>query len=300
MLTQLLLPLLSFVIVSGVEQENVNRQVTATVIVRQIGLPTLEKAMLDVLERHPESDRWSGNDKKQIFGIVVVPFTDRDVKDDDLGMFRKTAGQLATKEMLLAKVLLDRFAETGLTDPGTLRQAAAEANESLVVRAKIDYSIKETYIEGKRIIGIAVADREKITTTVTDQVQTKAVRDAYRQLVRRDAATLIQKRNFEQALLRLQELRKADLFDRECLSDVLRCFVGLDRPDEAEKIVESLTGAGTDDVEHYRRLAEIVASGRKVDFRRMADRLQKEIDRLDPPEATMEETLNQMLNELSN
>ena len=302
MFKRILLTFIPLLIVSSVvygeENESLNRAATKTVKV-QIGLQTLEKAMLDALERHPTTDRWSGVTENQIFGIVVVPFTERDVTDGDLGMLRKTAQLLAMKELLLAKVLLDRFAESGLTDSSTLRQAVAEANESLLIHTKIDFSIKETYLDDKWIVGIVVADREKIVTTVSSRTQTEAVREAYRQLVRQNATTLIQKRKFEQALLRFRELRLAGLYDEECLTDVLRCFVGLDRVDDANKIVESLLAKNSENVELYRHVVEILADSPNVKFQHLMDQLWKEIDRLDPPETTMEETLSQLLNENS-
>lgn len=299
MFANLLLPLILLSVSSEVEQESPLCQ-AAEVVARQVESVAMEKAILSALGRHPRSDRWSGNTEQQVFGIVVVPFTDRDVQDGDLPMFRKTAGLLASKEMLLAKVFLDRYAALGLTDSGTLREAILTANESLAVHAMIEYALKETSIQRKHIVGIAIADREKIATTMTGPTLTNSVCNAYRKLVRMDTAALIQKQKFESALLRLQELRKANLFDQECLIDVLQCFVGLDQSDEAGKIVENFVDTDRNNLALFLRLAEIVSVGQNAEFQELNNQLQKEIERLTPPEKTMEETLEQLLIEYSN
>jgi len=116
--------LFSFLVVCVMAQtvEAQSRQTVARVVADRIDTETLKKAMLDVLNQHPTADRWSGVDDKHVFGISVVAFTDRDVRDGDVRMFRITARLTAAKEMLFAKVLLDKYAETGLTSTGFLRE----------------------------------------------------------------------------------------------------------------------------------------------------------------------------------
>jgi len=276
-------------------------QQAAKVIAEQIETATLKEAMLAALNRHPEADRWSGVDDKQIFGVSVVSFTDRDVKDGDVRMLRQTARLLAAKEMLFAKMLLDKYAETGLTDAGSLREAVAEANESFSVRGKITYDIEETFIEGNRIVGIVVADRSKVMAVMTDAARIDAVRTAYGTVIHRQAKRLIAEREFEEALNRLQELQRAKLLGREQLFEVLHCFVGMNRPVDAEKIIQNLIAGHENDVPLFRRLATITGAGAGESgaFRKLTHKLQLEIDRLDPPEPTAEQVLEQLLNELS-
>jgi hypothetical protein len=275
-----------------------NRHVAGKIVAERISTDTLKTAMLAAMSRHPEADRWSGVDDKQIFGISVVSFTDRDVKDGDVGMFRTTARLLATKEMLFAKVLLDKYAETGLTDAGSLREAVAQANESFSVRGKITFDIEEAVIEGNRIVGIAVADRKKVVATMTEQTRIDAVRSAYRDVVHRQARRLIAGKKYEEALNTLLELRQANLLGREQLFEVLGCFVGMNKPADAEKIVGNLIEGCSDDVKVFRRLVTLTAAGESDEFRRLTDKLQAEINRLDPPEQNAEQVLNQLLNEL--
>ena len=210
------------------------RQTAARVVADQISTDTLKSVMLDVLNRHPEADRWSGVDDKHIFGISVVSFTDRDVRDGDTKMLRITARLLAAKEMLFAKVLLDKYAETGLTDAGFLREAVATANESFAVTGRVTYSIDETIISGNQIVGIVVADRNKVVATMTEPARMEAVRTAYREVVHRQANRLIVGQKFEEALQTLMTLRQSHLFNREHLFDVLRCFIPLHSYQTAE------------------------------------------------------------------
>jgi hypothetical protein len=275
-----------------------NRQVAAKVVAERISTDTLKTAMLAAMNRHPEADRWSGVDDKQIFGICVVPFTDRDVKDGDIGMFRSSARLLAVKEMLFAKVLLDKYAETGLTDAGSLREAVARANESFTVRSKITFDIEEAIIEGNRIVGLVVADRKKIVATMTEQTRIDAVRAAYCEVVHRQAKRLIAGKKYDEALNTLLELRQAKLLGREQLFEVLGCFVGMNKPADAEKIVDNLLTGHTEDVKVFRRLAALTDTGESDEFRRLTYKLQAEIDRLDTPEQTAEQVLNRLLNEL--
>jgi len=283
----------------AIEAQHPNQRAAAGVVADRIGTETLEKAMTTALNRHPETDRWSGVDDKHIFGISVVPFTDRDVRDGDVRMFRITARLIAAKEMLFAKVLLDKYAETGLTDAGFLREAVAAANESFSVQGRVTYSIDETIISGNRIVGIIVADRNKIETTMTEPARIEAVRSAYREVVQHRANRLIAGQKYEEALQTLMMLRQARLFDREHLFDVLRCFVGLDRAVDAERIVQSLIDGHSDDLILYHRLVTLTDTRKSNGFRELTRKLQTEIDRLDPPGRTAEEVLSELLNELT-
>ena len=303
MVTRLLLSLFPLLIVSGAvlgeEKEKTNQKTAAQVVAELIGVESLENAIKDAMIRLPEADRWSGVDEKQIFGLTVVPFTDRDLEDGDVGMFRKTAELLAMKEMLFAKVLLDKYAATGLNDSGTLREAVANANESFFVQSKITYDVNETRIKGNRIVGIVVADRDKVVAIMTEQARIDDVRSAYRNVAHRQAKRLIAADKFEESLTRFMELRLAKLLERDQLFDVLRCFVGLDKPTEAEKIIASLTADHAEDVELYRRLASIVETGNNMTFRKIKRNLNEIINRLDPPELPADQVLDQILNEIS-
>jgi hypothetical protein len=275
------------------------RQTAASVVAERIGTETLKKAMLAALNQHPEANRWSGVDDKHIFGISVVAFTDRDERDGDVRMFRVTARLTAAKEMLFAKVLLDKYAETGLTNAGFLREAVAAANESFAVTGRVTYNIDETFISGNQIVGIVVADRNKVVAIMTEPARIDTVRIAYREVVQRQSNRLIADQKYDEALQTLLTLRQARLFNREHLLDVLRCFIGLDRANGAERIVQNLIDAYSDDLSLYHRLVTLTNTGKSDGFRELTHKLQTEIDRLDPPGRTAEEVLNQLLNELS-
>lgn len=301
MLVHPVLPLV-FLTVFGSQfgEDRINQELEAVekVVADQVGTDSLKEAMLLALNRHPKADRWSGADEKQIFGIGVVPFTDRDVKDGDVRMFRHTARLIAAKEMLFAKVLLDRYAESGLTDPGSLRQAVADANGSFGVRGRITYDMEETFIVDDRIVGIVVADRNGVEAVLADPDGIDAVRLAYGAVIHRQAKRLIADRKFEEALMILRELRQAKLLGREQLFDVLRCFIGMDKPVDAEKIVRNLVAGRSEDVDLLRRLAAVTAVGESGEFQRLTHRLLAEIDRLDPSEQDAERVLGQLLDEL--
>ena len=279
--------------------QNLNRQAVETVIATKIGSKTLETAMLDALKRHPNAERWSGIDDKQIFGLSVVTFTDRDVQDGDIRLIRTTARLIAAKEMLFAKVLLDKYVETGLTDPGLLREAVAEASESFNVRAEISCQTEETFIESDRIVGFVVADQTKVVATMTGQDRVEAVRVAYQNVVTRRAKRLIVEGKHLEALNAFAELRQAKLLTREHRFDILRCFVGLDQPTDAAKIITSLIDGHAEDVVLLRRLVGITAAGESSQFRQLTHKLHAEVERLDPPDSTPEKVLEQLLNELS-
>ena len=294
----LLFLLLVFGIAMPAEAQTPNRQTATTVVTEQIRAATLKEAMLAAINRHPEADRWSGVDDRHIFGISVVTLTDRAVRERDTRLFHTTARLVAAKEMLFSKVLLDKYAETGLTDAGSLRQAVADANESFRVQGKLRYSMDETFIEGNRIVGIVAADRNNVIAIMTEQARIDAVRSAYREIVHRQTKRLIADNKFEEALNRLLELRQAELLGREQLFDVLHCFVGLDRPVDTEKIIQNLICSHSEDVMLFRNLVAITASGESNEFQRITQQLQAEIDRLDPPGLTAEQVLNELLNEL--
>ena len=279
--------------------QNLNRQAVEKVVAAKIASKTLETAMLDALKRHPTADRWSGVDDKQVFGLGVVTFTDRDVRDGDIRLMRTTARLIAAKEMLFAKVLLDQYAEAGLADPGSLREAVAETNESFTVQGTITDQTEETVIEGDRIVGIVVADKAKVIAAMTSQDRVEAVRVSYHNVVTRRAKRLIVEQKFEESLHSFVELRQAKLLNREHRFDILRCFVGLDQPADAAKIIVSLIDGHAEDVALLRRLVGITATGESDLFRDLTHKIHAEVERLDPPEMTAEMVLEQLLNELS-
>ena len=250
------------------------------------------------LEQHPDATRWAGADDKYIFGISVVSFTDRDVSDGDVKMFRITARLNAAKEMLFAKVLLDKYAEIGLTDANTLREAVADALEVFNISGKVTYTLEETFTSGNRIVGIVVADRSNVTATMTEPTRMEAVRSAYRDVVHRHVKRLMANEKFVEALQHLSELQQAKLLERAELFDVLRCFVGLDKAVDAERIVQSLIAGNSDDVNLFYQLVALTAMGKGNEFRTLTRTLHAEIDRLAPPEQTAEQVLQQLLNEL--
>lgn len=81
--------------------------------------------------------------------------------------------------------------------------------------------------------------------------------------------------------------------------DVLRCFVGLNKPDDAEKIVNHLIVDHQDDLRLYRSLVSIMEHGESKVFQAMIENLQLRIDRLDPPESTAEQVFERILKEVS-
>ena len=136
---------------------------------------------------------------------------------------------------------------------------------------------------------------------MTSQDRIDAVRSAYRKVVHYQAKRLIAEDKFEEALLRLLELRQAELFGREQLFDVLHCFVGMERPVDAEKIVNRLITGHTEDIVSFRRLVAITTTGEHNEFQRLTQALQTEIDRLDMFEHSMtaEQVFEKLLNEFS-
>ena len=295
----LLFPLLFFCLALQADGQTPNRQVAITIVNEQVRSVALREAMLVAINRHQEADRWSGVNDRQIFGISVVPFTDSDARNGDVRLLRTTARLIAAKEMLFANVLLDKYAKTGLTDAGSLRTAVAGVNETFSLQGRVTYDMDATFITGNLIVGIVVANRNRVMAIMTEQVRVNAVRSAYCEVVHRQAKCLIADNKFEEALSRLLELRQAGLFGREQLFDVFHCFVGLDRPLDAERIIDSLLVGHTEDVELFRRLVSITTAGEHNDFRSLTLKLQTEIDRLAPQELTAEQVFEQLLNEFS-
>jgi hypothetical protein len=89
--------------------------------------------MLTVLRQHPGETRWSGRDGDLLFGIVVKPLPQGELRQRAVPAMLELVQMLAVHEVLKAKTLLERYAAAGLTDATTLRQAVEAAAGQLQV-----------------------------------------------------------------------------------------------------------------------------------------------------------------------
>ena len=91
----------------------------------------MRDAMLTVLRQHPGETRWSGRSGSNLFAIAVKRLPSEQIRQQAGPALLNLTHMLAVQELLKAKSLLDRYAESGLTDATTLRQAVVAGGGQL-------------------------------------------------------------------------------------------------------------------------------------------------------------------------
>jgi len=202
-------------------------------------------AMLTVLRQHPGETRWSGRSEETLFAIAAKELPKGEMRQRAMPALLDLVHMLAVHELLKAKSLLDRYAATGLDDATTLRGAVEQAAGKLEVTGKVKGLIHQAGSEGDFAVGYVMADQSALTAHLLEPAELEKVRTAYRDVMHRQAGDLMQRNNWEDALLLWRHLHQRKLVSQQLYLDAARCFKELGQhPDSVRVLNEAMDAFG--------------------------------------------------------
>jgi tetratricopeptide (TPR) repeat protein len=150
---------------------------------------------------------------------------------------------LAVHELLKAKSLLDRYTATGLDDATTLREAVEQAAGKLEVTGKAKDVVHRATVEGDFAVGYVLAGQSDLTAYLMEPAELEKVRTAYRDVMHRQAGELMQRDNWEDALLLWRHLHQRKLVSQQLYLDAARCFKELGQHADAVRVLNEAMDA---------------------------------------------------------
>ncbi|MBN1852864.1 MAG: PEGA domain-containing protein [Pirellulales bacterium] len=194
-------------------------------------------AMATVLRQHPTETCWSGRAASTLFAVASKPLPGVDQRQRVTPALLELTHMLATHELLRAKSLMDQYAQSGLTDATTLRQAMIQAAGKLHVTGKIRGVIHASGIQDDYAVGYVLAEESSLTGHLLQPVELQIVKIAYRDVMHRQARTLMDRSNWKDALLLWRHLHSRKLVSEQLYLDAARCFKELDQNDDALRVL---------------------------------------------------------------
>jgi len=200
-------------------------------------------AMTTVLRQHPTQTRWAGHAGTSLFGVAVKHLPSGDNRQRAVPALLELSQMLAVQEMLKAKVLLDRYAEAGLTDATTLSQAIGNATGRLQVVGTAKGVTHQAAVRGDYSVAYVMAEESALAAYLLNPAALDEVRAAYRDVMHRQARELMQRSDWKNALLLWQHLHKLKLVSQQLYIDATRCFQQLGQEDDALRVLTEAMNA---------------------------------------------------------
>ena len=220
----------------------------------------LRQAMLTVLRQHPETTRWSGLSVGRIFSLVAIEIPDGKPQSRIRQAIRSECGIRVIAELLTAKSLLSFYQAERLDDVTTLKAAALTVGPILQRSGKLTLDFKRIVVEGKLVVGLAVADRVNITAVLSEPSQKELVKDAYRTVMHRQARLMMEKGHWNDALGFWRHLHDRRLVSARLYLDAAFCFGQIGKQADAAAVAREALETYTDlnDSGFYEELGEIL------------------------------------------
>jgi hypothetical protein len=197
----------------------------------------VEAAMLTVLRQHPDETRWCGQSGKTLFAMAAQRLPGGRIRRRSTPAMVQAAHKLAVLELLKAKSLLDRYAEKGLTDATTLRQAVVQASGELRISGQARGVTNEASAQGDYAAAYVTADEATLSAYLLQPEELEKVQVAYREVMHRQARQLMERSNWSDALLMWHHLHKRKLVSQRLYLDAARCFKELGRNEDLVQVV---------------------------------------------------------------
>ena len=210
----------------------------ATEFIEKADLPAaVREGFLTVLRQHPDQARWAGRSGATLYAVAVKPLPSGSNRQRAGPAVLELTQMFAVQELLKAKVLLDRYAEAGLTDATTLAQAIENAAGRLHIVGRTQGVVHVAAVRGDFAVAYVLADESSLTAHLLNPVALDEVRIAYRDVMHRQAKELMQRSNWKDALLLWQHLHKRELVSQELYLDAARCFQQLGEEQDAFRVL---------------------------------------------------------------
>ena len=205
----------------------------------------IREAMQIVLRQHPTELRWSGRTGTTLFAMAAKRLPAGDIRSRAVPAMLELVHMQATHELLTAKSLLDRFEATGLNDATTLRQAMEKAVGALHVTGNIQGVVHGSAIVGEFAAGYVVADEAALSAYLLQPAELVIVQTAYRDVMHTQARQLMDRNDWENALLLWQHLHQRKLVSQQLYLDAARCFKELKQTADTVRVLsEALAACG--------------------------------------------------------
>ena len=211
----------------------------AVALLARAKLPqALGAAMLAVLRQHPTESRWSGRAGNTLFALAAKKLPAGPIRQRATPALLELTHSLAVQELLKAKSLLDRYADAGLTDATTLRQAVVRAAGELHVTGNVEGLTHQAAAQGNFAVAYVTAEDRALTAHVLQPAELEKVQTAYREVMHAQARELMARKNWKDALALWGHLHTRKLVSQALYLDAATCFIELKRPDDALKILK--------------------------------------------------------------
>jgi tetratricopeptide (TPR) repeat protein len=248
---------------TGPAQESGDASVAAVTYVKATDLPApVRDAMLTVLRQHPEETRWSGQSGQTLFGVAAKVLPTGAARQQAVPALLNLTHLLAVQELLKAKSLLDRYAETGLTDSTTLGQAVVEAAGRLHVVGSVKTLKHQAAVRDGVAVAYVFADEQDLTAQLLQPVELDTVKAAYRDVMHGQARSLMKQDNYKDAILLWKHLHSRKLVSQSLYLDAARCFQALKQHDDAVRVLSEAMDAFSEaaPAEFFERTGDVALS----------------------------------------
>ena len=243
----------------------------------------VRQAMLTVVRQHPDETRWSGRSGSTLFGLACKRFpegeTGRRARPAILGL----AHMWSVHELLTAKLLLDRYGQEGLTDATTLRQALQEVSAELHIVGSVSSITHQAATQDGFAVAWVFAEEQALAAQLLQDAQLEKVQTTYRDVMHRQARQLMDRSNWQDALLLWHHLHQRKLVSQQLYLDAVRCFAELDQEEDALRVLSEALDAFAESrsAEFPEQVGDMALDIQSEPARALAERAyQRAIDRL--------------------
>lgn len=219
-----------------VASDAASKAMTAYVTGAEIPEP-IREAMMTVLRQHPSETRWSGRSGPAMFAMAGKSLPAGQIRQRAVPALLDLAHMLAVQELLKAKSLLDRYAATGLTDATTLRQAVEEAAGRLHVTGKVKGCVHQATAQGEFAVAHVIAEETALTAHLLEPAELEKVQAAYRDVMHRQARELMDRQQWNEALLLWLHLHQRRLVSQKLYLDAAQCFKELGQEQDVVRVL---------------------------------------------------------------
>lgn len=229
--------------------------------ISQADIPApLRETMLTVLRQHLTETRWSGQNGATIFAVAAKSLPSGKMRARATPALLELAHSLSVHELLKAKSLLDQYSASGLSDATTLRSALEEAAGKLHVTGEAQGVVHQAAVRGEFVVAYVHAEESALTTHLLQPAELEKVQIAYRDVMHRKARELMERSDWENALLLWQHLHQRKLVSQQLYLDAAQCFKQLGRENDTVRILsEAVTAfAETGSPEFFEQAGDVV------------------------------------------
>lgn len=210
----------------------------AEAFVRRAKVPQAARsAILTVLRQHPGESRWCGQSGVTLFALAAKRLPKGAVRQRVAPTLLNLCHSLAVHELLTAKSLLDRYRSAGLDDATTLRQAVTAAAGELEITGRTQGVEARASVDGDFAVAYVLAEGPKLTAHLLEETQLAKVRDAYRDVMHKQARGLMARKNWKDAVLLWRHLHARKLASQALYLDAAKCFKELHQTEDAIRIL---------------------------------------------------------------